>query len=319
MAAILEVQNLKKVFTKANGSAHTAVNGISFSLNEGEIFSFLGPNGAGKSTTINMITTQLTPTEGTVKVDGIDIKDNPAAARQKIGIVAQHNNLDRGLTALENLVYHGQYYGMDKASANNRALELLKDFGLFDWKDDYVKSFSGGMAQRLKIARAIMHRPKLLLLDEPTTGLDPAYREILWDHVLKLNKENKTTVFLTTHYMEEPERFSDRVAIYNNGEIKALGTIDELRTLVPTTNIIYLTLDHVPDNFVETLESDADVKQVVQADHKSLTVYPENHQQVLNKIINLVDTRGISLENIQLSSTSLEDIYIHLTDAKEGA
>lgn len=318
MVPILEVQSLKKIFTKADGSAHTAVDGISFDLRAGEIFSFLGPNGAGKSTTINMITTQLSPSGGMIKIEGQDIRENPALARQKIGIVAQHNNLDRGLTALENLVFHGKYFGMGTAEAEERAHSLLEDFGLSDWKDDYVKSFSGGMAQRLKIARAIMHRPKLLFLDEPTTGLDPAYREILWKHVLTLNKKNHTTVFLTTHYMEEPQRFSDRVAIYNAGKIKAIGTIEELRELVPTANIIYLTLDQIPSGFEQFLQNDSAIRQVVKNDQKSLTIYPEDHKQALNKIINLVDKHNVTLENIQLSSTSLEDIYISLTDNKEG-
>ena len=318
METILEVQNLKKVFTKADGSSYTAVDDISFELIEGEIFSFLGPNGAGKSTTINMITTQLSPTAGTIKIDGQDIREDPAFARQKIGIVAQHNNLDRGLTALENMVYHGKYFGMGTAESENRAHSLLKDFGLSNWENDYVKSFSGGMAQRLKIARAIMHRPKLLFLDEPTTGLDPAYREILWDQVLDLNKKNHTTVFLTTHYMEEPERFSDRVAIYNKGQIRAMGTIDELRQLVPTSSIIYLTIDQIPTGFEKLLQNDPTIKKVVKTDKKTLTVYPENHKQALNNVINLVDKQKISLENIQLSSTSLEDIYISLTENKEG-
>lgn len=318
MDKLLEVNNLKKVFTKADGSSHTAVDDISFELKEGEIFSFLGPNGAGKSTIINMITTQLSPTAGTIKIDGQNIRENPAFARQKIGIVAQHNNLDRGLTALENMVYHGKYFGMDTAEAKKRAHSLLKDFGLSDWENDYVKSFSGGMAQRLKIARAIMHRPKLLFLDEPTTGLDPAYREILWKQVLDLNKKNNTTVFLTTHYMEEPERFSDRVAIYNGGQIRALGTIEELRQLVPTPSIIYLTVNQIPAGFEKLLQADSTVKKVVKTDKKTLIVYPESHKQALNNVINLVDKQNISLENIQLSSTSLEDIYISLTENKEG-
>ncbi|MBN9303341.1 ABC transporter ATP-binding protein, partial [Dysgonomonas mossii] len=167
---ILEVKNLKKVYIKKNGDPHIAVNEISFELMKGEIVSFLGPNGAGKSTTINMITAQLTPTSGEILFQGQSLKDNPIFAKSKVGVVAQHNNLDRGLTARENLIYHGQYFGMSQAEAANRADELLESFGLTDWKNDYVKSFSGGMAQRLKIARAIMHQPEILFLDEPTTG-----------------------------------------------------------------------------------------------------------------------------------------------------
>ncbi len=316
MKTILEVNNLTKVFKKANGESHTAVNGITFDLKEGEIFSFLGPNGAGKSTTINMVTTQLTPTAGTVKVDGEDIKSSPINARTKIGIVAQHNNLDRGLTAQENLIYHGRYFGLNKQESKNRAELLLKDFGLYDWKDDYVKSFSGGMAQRLKIARAIMHKPAILFLDEPTTGLDPAYREILWKHVLRLNKENKTTVFLTTHYMEEPERFSDRVAIYSKGEIKALGTIDELRKQIPSESLIYLKVDKVSELFSKQLSKLKTIESIKVMDEKNYIIYPSESKRALTEILQLFEQSVTQLENIQLSSTTLDDIFIHLT--REG-
>lgn len=317
MKSILKVVNLRKVFQKANGESHVAVNGISFDLKEGEIFSFLGPNGAGKSTTINMVTTQLSPTSGEVYIDGEEIKNNPIGARAKIGIVAQHNNLDRGLTAYENLIYHGRYFGMSEKEAKGRADVLLKDFGLADWKDDYVKSFSGGMAQRLKIARAIMHKPDILFLDEPTTGLDPGYREILWNHVLKLNKENKTTVFLTTHYMEEPERFSDRVAIYSKGEIKAIGTIDELKKEIPSENLIYLKVDKVTELFSKQLSKLATVKNIKVVNDKEYRIYPSESKQALTEIIQLFDHSVTKLENIQLSSTTLDDIFIHLTTDHE--
>ncbi|MGX7013112.1 ABC transporter ATP-binding protein [Vagococcus silagei] len=319
MSKILEVKNLVKKFVKANGDIHTAVNDISFYLEEGEIFSFLGPNGAGKSTTINMITTQLSITSGEILIDGESIVNNPIAARQKIGVVAQHNNLDRGLSAFENLVYHGKYFGMTQSAAESKAHELLRDFGLADWKDDYVKSFSGGMAQRLKIARAIMHEPKLLFLDEPTTGLDPAYRKILWQHVLRLNKENNTTVFLTTHYMEEPERFSDRIAVYNTGEIKAIGTLAELRKLVPSESIIYVTLDKIPLGLEFRLSKFQTIKNVVKKDEKTLTVYPHDSKKALNEILSYLDDSQLKLENIQLSHTTLDDIFIHLTTENKGA
>lgn len=314
MKKLLEVKNLKKVFTKKDGSKHIAVNGISFDLYKGEIFSFLGPNGAGKSTTINMLATQLSPTDGEMILQGKSIEENPIFAKGKIGIVAQHNNLDRGLSARENLIYHGMYFGMDKNTASIRADELLKDFGLYDWRNDFVKSFSGGMAQRLKIARAIMHKPEILYLDEPTTGLDPAYREILWEHVLKLNKENNTTVFLTTHYMEEPERFSDRVAIYNKGEIKAIGTVEELRNLVPASDTIYIQLEKVNSKVLKEIENLQEVKEVNQKDEKSFVVYSENSKILLNKLIAIIEKNNLVIENINLSATTLDDIFIYLTN-----
>ena len=311
---LLEVHNLRKVFKKADGSQHVAVDDISFHLETGEIFSFLGPNGAGKSTTINMITTQLTPTSGTIKIAGRDIRTDPINARRKIGIVAQYNNLDRGLTAFENLVYHGRYFGMTTQAAEQRANELLADFGLSEWRQDYVKSFSGGMAQRLKIARAIMHRPQLLFLDEPTTGLDPAYREILWDHVLRLNRQQQTTVFLTTHYMEEPERFSDHVAIYQQGKIRALGTIPELRQLVPAASIVYATVDAVTAPLLQELNQQPFIKEILQKDEKNLAIFPNTDDQILQQVLPIFEQQPVKLENIRLSFASLDDIFVHVTE-----
>lgn len=317
MTTILEVQNLKKVYQKKNGGTHTAVNGISFALKKGEIFSFLGPNGAGKSTTINMLTTQLSPTSGEILFQAQSITDNPSLVRSKVGIVAQHNNLDRGLTARENLIYHGRYFGMSHQEVNRKADELLASFGLTDWQNEYVKSFSGGMAQRLKIARAIMHEPDILFLDEPTTGLDPAYREILWDHVLRLNKEKQTTVFLTTHYMEEPERFSDRIVIYNQGEIKAIGTVAELRELVPAKNVISITLNQITPRLINAIKNMPGVKEVFQKNEKSLVVYGDNSHTLLTEVISLIEKQAETLESINLSVTTLDDIFIILTNQSQ--
>lgn len=317
MTTILEVQNLKKVYQKKNGGTHTAVNGISFALKKGEIFSFLGPNGAGKSTTINMLTTQLSPTSGEILFQAQSITDNPSLVRSKVGIVAQHNNLDRGLTARENLIYHGRYFGMSHQEVNRKADELLASFGLTDWQNEYVKSFSGGMVQRLKIARAIMHEPDILFLDEPTTGLDPAYREILWDHVLRLNKEKQTTVFLTTHYMEEPERFSDRIVIYNQGEIKAIGTVAELRELVPAKNVISITLNQITPRLINAIKNMPGVKEVFQKNEKSLVVYGDNSHTLLTEVISLIEKQAETLESINLSVTTLDDIFIQLTNQSQ--
>lgn len=268
METVLNVKKLKKIFQKKEGKQHTAVNNISFELKKGEIFSFLGPNGSGKSTTINMLTTQLLPTSGEIYLKGQSIKTNPTFARSKIGIVAQHNNLDRGLTAFENLLYHGCYFGMTTIDSEKKATELLRKFGLTEWKNEYVRQFSGGMIQRLKIARAIMHEPEILFLDEPTTGLDPVYREILWQQVLHLNKTKQTTVFLTTHYMDEPEKFSDRVAIYNEGEIKAIGSIKSLRQMMPSSNIVSVQLEKHAKEITKELLQVTGVRHVVNEQNK---------------------------------------------------
>jgi ABC-2 type transport system ATP-binding protein len=239
---ILEVKNLKKTYRTKNGTVE-AVKGISFHVEKGEVFGFLGANGAGKSTTINMVTTQLLPSGGQILIDGQDLTGNTAAIRRKIGVVAQHNNLERSLTAEENLYFHGLYFGMDEDEIKAKSEELLKKFGLWDRRKDFVKSYSGGMAQRLKIARAMLHSPEILFLDEPTTGLDPNYRNILWDQMLKMNREG-TTIFLTTHYMEEVENFCQHVAIMKKGEMLAYGTVKELeeRTKTNSLNDVFLVL-----------------------------------------------------------------------------
>lgn len=195
--SILEVQDLRKTYRTKNGSTE-AVRGISFSVPRGEVYGFLGPNGAGKSTTISMLTTQLAPASGDILLDGHSVTKDPVHARGEIGVVAQHNNLDRGLTARENLIFHARYFGMSRRDANQKADEYLENFGLADRQNDYVRSYSGDMAQRLKIARAMMHTPKILFLDEPTTSLGPNYREILWREMLALNKEAGTTTVSVT-------------------------------------------------------------------------------------------------------------------------
>lgn len=308
---ILKVENLKKSFSMSKNRKVEAVKGISFDVNRGEIFGFLGPNGAGKSTTISMVTTQLEPTSGDVFIDQISIVDNPAQARRKIGVVAQHNNLDRGLTARENLIYHAKYFGIDDVTANKRADEYLEKFGLTERQHDFVKSYSGGMAQRLKIARAIMHNPDILFLDEPTTGLDPSYRAILWEQMLSLNKAG-TTIFLTTHYMEEPEQLCDRIAIVDRGEIKAIGRTDELKAIIPSNNIITIKLANLNPKFVEQAKSLQEVKSV-SIKNDLLLLYMKHDKPDFNQILNWVNSLGTPLLNISFSASTLDDVFIHLT------
>lgn len=308
---ILKAENLRKEFVITKDRKVDAVKGITFDVKRGEIFGFLGPNGAGKSTTISMLTTQLEPSFGNIFIDGQSIVEFPEDARRKIGVVAQHNNLDRGLTARENLIYHASYFGMDSKTINKRADELLEKFGLFDRQNDYVRSYSGGMAQRLKIARAIMHKPEILFLDEPTTGLDPTYRAILWDQMLELNKEG-TTIFLTTHYMEEPEKLCDRIVIVNEGEIKAIGNVEELKALIPSSNIISIKLDRLDNYIVENAKKLPDVKNAVIQD-KILLLYMKSDKPDFNHILEWANGLDTDLQNISLSTSTLDDVFIHLT------
>src|ERR1700757_3606959 len=215
------VQNLVKTF-----GDFTAVKDISFEVAQGEIFAFLGPNGAGKTTTIKMLTTLLRPTSGRIELDGLDPTVKQKEARQRFGIVFQDPSLDQEQTAWENMDLHGVLYHVPRKV---RAERLLKLFELWDRKDSYVKTFSGGMKRRLEIARGFLHTPKILFLDEPTLGLDPQSRNQLWTHVKRLNETEKTTVFLTTHYMDEADRVAHRIAIMDHGSIVAQGTSAELK------------------------------------------------------------------------------------------
>ncbi len=309
---ILEVKDLKKTFHMKNGRNIEAVKGISFDVKRGEVFGFLGPNGAGKSTTISMLTTQRTVTAGKIILDGVSLIEDPAGARRKIGVVAQHNNLDRGLTARENLIYHAKYFGMETKTANQKADEYLEKFGLADRQHDYVRSYSGGMAQRLKIARAMMHTPEILFLDDPTTGLDPSYRAILWEQMTALNKEAGTTIFLTTHYMEEPEQFCNRIAIVDQGELKAIGTSAELKAMIPSNNIVSMKLSDLNPSYLETAKTLPGVEKAA-IQNGVLLLYMKDAQPDFNYLIGWTKQQNTTLLNISLSTSTLDDVFIHLT------
>ncbi len=218
MGNIIEIQNLTKKY-----GDFTAVDDISFNVKQGEIFAFLGPNGAGKTTTIKMLTTLTHPTSGQIKINGFDPAHDPAKARESFGIVFQDPSLDERLTAYENLNFHGMIYHLPSSVRRARIDEVLNMVGLYSKKSHIVRTFSGGMKRRLEIARGLMHNPKILFLDEPTTGLDPQTRQHIWDYILDLSRRDKITVFLTTHYIDEAE-ICQRVGIIDYGRIVALDT-----------------------------------------------------------------------------------------------
>ncbi len=221
---IIEVTGLTKKFGDL-----TAVDDISFSIGRGDIFAFLGPNGAGKTTTIKMLTTLLKPTSGNILIDGHNPATHQDKIRRSFGIVFQDPSLDDELTALENMEFHGALYRVPKDIRRQRIEELLKFVELWDRRKDMVKTFSGGMSRRLEVARGLIHHPKILFLDEPTLGLDPQTRNHIWSHIIKLNENEKMTVFLTTHYMEEAEKIARTIAVIDHGKIIAQGTSARLK------------------------------------------------------------------------------------------
>ncbi len=229
---IIEVKNLTKKF-----GDFTAVQDISFDVKQGEVFAFLGPNGAGKTTTIKMLTTLLEPTMGEVKINNFNLKNERDDVRRSFGIVFQDPSLDDELTAYENMEFHAVLYGETKVNRVKRIQELLTLVDLWDRKDDLVKNFSGGMKRRLEIARALIHTPKIIFLDEPTVGLDPQTRNHIWSYVINLSKDQGVTVFLTTHYMEEAEKMADRVVIIDHGAVLATGTPKELKSSTSTNSL----------------------------------------------------------------------------------
>ncbi len=239
MPNILEAQNLVK-----NYDDFTAVKGISFDIKEGEIFSLLGPNGAGKTTTISMLSTLYTPTSGDATIGGHSITKDPMAVKRVIGVVPQDLALYEDLTAKENLIFWGQMYGLGGKSLNSRVDEVLEQIGLTDKAKNTVKTYSGGMKRRVNIGVGLLHKPRLLFMDEPTVGIDPQSRRAILDTVKDLNKHGMTVLY-TTHYMEEAQELSDRVGIIDHGELIALGTQDELTKQVGQTETLIL---HIGEN-----------------------------------------------------------------------
>jgi len=229
---MIRVEHLVKKF-----GDFTAVDDVSFTVGQGEIFAFLGPNGAGKTTTIKMLTTLLRPTSGTLEIDGMDPVAHSQKVRQRFGIVFQDPSLDGDMTAAENMELHGVFYHVPRKVRVERTEQLLRMFELWDRRGEQVKLFSGGMKRRLEIARGLLHTPKILFLDEPTLGLDPQTRNQLWGHVKHLNQTEGVTVFLTTHYMDEADRAAQRIAIIDHGKMAALGSSAELKERTGTASL----------------------------------------------------------------------------------
>ena len=307
---VIRTEALTKIFDGRGGPVR-AVDDLALGVQTGEIFGLLGPNGAGKTTTVGMLTTRVIPTSGRAWVGGIDVVGHPAMAKQVIGVVPQTNTLDRSLDVSENLYFHGRYFGMSASEAHGRTDALLEQFRLADRRRANVNELSGGMAQRLMVARAIMHEPHVLFLDEPTSGLDPQSRLALWDVMRELHGHGQTIV-LTTHYMEEADQLCDRVAIIDHGKLLALDTPERLKATVGSDTEVRINADGDLQTLVNQLETMAgiDAGRVVDG---TAFVYVGANGPALPEIITNANRAGFNVTDVGVKETTLETVFINLT------
>ncbi|MGB8252408.1 MAG: ATP-binding cassette domain-containing protein [Anaerolineaceae bacterium] len=308
MVAILEVNNLVKKYGE-----NTAVKGISFSIKEGEIFSLLGPNGAGKTTTISVLSTLLTPTSGEAAVCGFSVTKQPMEVRKSIGVVPQDLALYEELSAVENLSFWGQMYGLNGKKLARRIDEVLDLIGLKDKAKAHVRTFSGGMKRRVNIGIGLLHQPRLLFMDEPTVGIDPQSRRAILDSVKDLNKKGMTVLY-TTHYMEEAQELSDRVGIIDHGELIALGTQAELTKQVGGTDtlILHISENDDPETLAKVMRTIRGVTRVDVIDHSISLIVPEV-EKVLAPVITKANETGIHITSVEIQEPNLEAVFLHLT------
>lgn len=286
---------------------------ISFEVDDGEIFGLLGPNGAGKTTTVGVITSEVKPTSGKVYVNGIDVEEKPLLVKKNIGVIPQHRSLDRKLTGWENLMIMADAYSVE--NKKERAKDVLKLVGLTERAHDNIRGYSGGMLQRLLVARALIHDPEILFLDEPTMGLDPQARRAIWDRVKKLNSAGKT-ILLTTHYMEEADALCDRIAIMNEGRIVERGSPEELKDQGPGKKVIKVGLKKVPDSLIDRVkkvETVSDVRVVEGSKLMELHIFSKKGKELSPEIVSCINNNGINIMSMDVREPTLEDTFINLT------
>jgi ABC-2 type transport system ATP-binding protein len=307
--AVIRTIELTKVYA---GTAFAAVDKLNLSVRAGEIFGLLGPNGAGKTTTAGMLTTRVIPTSGSASVGAIDVIAHPTLAKQLLGIVSQQNTLDRQLTVWENLYFHGRLFGISAAQSRRTADELLEQFQLAKWAKASVFALSGGMAQRLMVARAIFHRPAVLFLDEPTAGLDPQGRLALWDILGELNREGQT-ILLTTHYMEEADKLCDRVAIMDHGKILALDTPEALKQSVGADTIVTVNASGDAQALAAVLSDGLGGVTRTRVIDGAVELHVKGAERLVPRIVDAAESGGFDVVDLSVSEPSLETVFINLT------
>jgi ABC-2 type transport system ATP-binding protein len=303
----IDVRSLVKKF-----GDFTAVNGVSFTVEDGEIFGLLGPNGAGKSTLIRMLTTLLPPTAGVALVSGFDVVTQADDVRRSIGVIPQALTSDLELSVEENLIIFAKLYGVTRARRTKLIEELLAAVELTQWRAAPVKNLSGGMRRRVEIARGLVHEPRIFFLDEPTTGLDPVSRVAVWEMLRKIKSERDLTVLLTTHYMDEADKLCDRIAIVDHGELKALDSPFKLKASVPVQNLVEVSFSAVPEGWSERLRALPDVESVTGQDHV-FRISTRNGPATTLALMEEAGRSDVAVQSLSVQSTTLDDVFVHYT------
>jgi ABC-2 type transport system ATP-binding protein len=303
----VEIENLSKYF-----GSFCAVDKMNFNVKHGEVFGLLGPNGAGKSTLIRMLTTLVPPSSGHARVNGFDIERSANDVRKSIGVIPQAMTTDLDLTARENMTIFAKLYGLSPRKRKAAIPELLKAVDLLDWADKQVKTFSGGMRRRLEIARGLVHEPRIFILDEPTTGLDPVSRVAVWEMLDRLRRERDLTVMMSTHYMDEADKLCDRIAIVDHGKLVALDSPLKLKTSIPGTNTVEVSFSSTPADWQRTLESLPDVA-AVKADDGVYRLSTNNGPHTIVALMDAAHAAGIDVASLSVQSTTLDDVFVHYT------
>jgi ABC-2 type transport system ATP-binding protein len=306
----IEVDHLTKKF-----GDFVAVNDVSFNVSHQEIFGLLGPNGAGKTTLIRMMTTLTPPTSGTARIGGHDIRTDANGVRNVLGVIPQAFTSDPELTAKENISIHAKLYGVPAEKRDALIDELLESVELLKFRDGLVKTFSGGMRRRLEIARGLVHAPKIMFLDEPTTGLDPVSRTNVWEMIRSLRDRSELTILLTTHYMDEADKLCDRIAIVDHGKLAALDTPARLKDGVPGTEIVEAEFEGAPPDWVEQLRGLASATGVTQRD-EIVHITSHDGPATVAALMDMARARKVTVKKVSVQSTTLDDVFLHYTGSE---